>query len=198
MSKRRFYAYEDAETKSRKVESGQAHYPFYQAATSGNGASSNGQEMDQEALQKAWAEYYAQGGTPEAAAAYYSQSTSDPAVAAQYAQAIPSNSKDSKSAQDSTVEAQEDNSQYAYYAQDNSAYAYPDASAGNEAYAYPSGQDEADQEASNEQNQTSQSNISSQKSAGGLALVADYGSDEDDEWGGLVLICQTLFTQSEI
>jgi hypothetical protein len=165
-------AYEDAETKSRKVESGQEHYPFYQAATSGESAS-NGQEMDQEALQKAWAEYYAQGGTPEAAAAYYAQSTTDPALAAQYAQAIPENDDVPPGTKESAKVAQGDNSQYAY---DNSAYAYPDATVGNEAYAYPSGQEEQSAETA----EVSQSNAS-ETPAGGIALVADYGSDEEDE-----------------
>ena len=55
-------AYEDPEQKNSKLD-GDEHYPFYQQGA-------EGVDLD---LQKQWEEYYANGGTPEAAAAYYAQ-----------------------------------------------------------------------------------------------------------------------------
>ena len=50
---------DDSEPKGNMIQ-GSEHYPFYQEGSQGSD------------LQKAWADYYAAGGTPEAAAAYYS------------------------------------------------------------------------------------------------------------------------------
>ena len=148
-------AYDDPDKKARRIEGGE-HYPFYQ----------DGQAQDPhaaEALQKQWAEYYANGGTPEAAAAYYAQT--DPNAYAAFAGA-----QASQPQQDEYERAKYGYSQESYEAasapptQAVESVEYTHLETTNESYAFPSGQQEATE--------------ATEESGGGLVA---YGSDDEED-----------------
>ena len=173
-------AYEDADKRAKRIAAGESvgvgstpvdangmpsngyYYDSTGQAVVMTGSAASVGQQDPESVQKAWAEYYAAGGTPEAASAYYSQSA-DPSLAAYY-DAYQNQGHGTGATQ---VEQEESSEQYV---QDNSAYAVEYS---NEQYAYPHPSAVAQEEQEERPPGT--------EAPPGLGLVAYADSDEDDD-----------------